>query len=232
MKQFSKNKVLKYVFELVIIIVGISISFLIEYKREVNHKNNLKSKSLERIINNIKIDNEDYDFNLNAHKDAINAIDWLNKNYKNLDLHNNDTIGKYIQLAMFTSTTFYDNQEEYRTLQNSGLIEFIDNQEIVIGLQNKYLNHEYMKHLEDEIDKYVFDLKEFRFNVVILNSNDTNVRGYPTDAKYVGNYNFPVKIIQALQDKRWWHNLYINRINVLIESDKVLVDKINTEIKL
>lgn len=231
MKQIGENKVLKYVFELVVIIVGISISFLIEYKREINHKNSLKSQSLERIINNIKIDNDDYDFNLNAHKEAIKAIDWLNENYKNFKAHNNDTIGKYIQLAMFTSTTFYDNQEEYRTLQNSGLIEFIDNQEIVIGLQNKYLNHEYMKHLEDEIDKYVFNLKEYRFNNVILNSNDTNVRGYPTDAKYVGNNNFPVKIIQALLDKRWWHNLYLNRINVLIESDKVLVDKINTEIK-
>ena len=226
----KKNKIIYYGIELIIITLGLSLSFLIEYKREVGYKENLKTQSLNRILKNLEVDNLDYSFNTNAHLDAINAIDWITLNYKSLENYPKDSIGYYIQNAMFISTTFYDNQEEYRSLQNSGLIEFIDNEEIVIGLQNKYVDHEYMKHLEDEIDKYVFFLKEFRYENIFLKSNNTNSRGYPIDVSYVGNYIFPTGIIQALRDKRWWHSLYIKRINNLTKTDEVLISKILEEI--
>lgn len=226
----KKNKIIYYGIELIIITVGLSLSFLIEYKREIGYKENLKTQSLNRILKNLEVDNLDYSFNTNAHLDAINAIDWITLNYKSLENYPKDSIGYYIQNAMFISTTFYDNQEEYRSLQNSGLIEFIDNEGIVIGLQNKYVDHEYMKHLEDEIDKYVFFLKEFRYENIFLKSNNTNSRGYPIDVSYVGNYIFPTGIIQALRDKRWWHSLYIKRINNLNKTDEVLISKILEEI--
>ena len=80
----KKNKIIYYGIELIIITLGLSLSFLIEYKREVGYKENLKTQSLNRILKNLEVDNLDYSFNTNAHLDAINAIDWITLNYKSL----------------------------------------------------------------------------------------------------------------------------------------------------
>ena len=49
----KKNKIIYYGIELIIITLGLSLSFLIEYKREVGYKENLKTQSLNRILKNV-----------------------------------------------------------------------------------------------------------------------------------------------------------------------------------
>jgi hypothetical protein len=49
------------------------------------------------------------------------------------------------------NTIFVDNQEEYRGLQSSGLIELIENDKLANALQLKYVQHEFLRQLETEI---------------------------------------------------------------------------------
>jgi len=226
-----KKYYIRYALEFLVITLGVTLSFFMEYRREKQYKEQLKEQSLSRVLQNLEIDNEDYGFNKAAHLDALNAIRWIDQNHQNVSNFHPDTTGYYIQLAAFTSTTFYDNQEEYRSLQNSGLIEFIEDEEIVIGLQNKYVTHEYMKHLEDEIDGFVERLKPYRHKNVYINSEKTNVRGYPIDATYTGDSEIPLEVVQALHEKRWWHELYLKRVDELISGDQLLIKEIQLELE-
>ena len=59
-----------------------------------------------------------------------------------------DTVGKHCSLCIMGQTILVDNQEEYRTLQNSGLFEFIENDALARALQGKYAEHAFLKTAE------------------------------------------------------------------------------------
>ena len=138
-----KNLVLKYSVEFIVIVLGISISFYVENYSENKKKDDLKNQSLNRIFQNIEFDIGDNIFNYKIHNGALNSAYWLIKNKKNLSNFSRDTIGYYFSKAIDEVTYFVDNQEEYRTLQNSGYMELIDNEELVKNLQEKYSSHNF-----------------------------------------------------------------------------------------
>ena len=120
-----KKLIIKYTLEFIVIVVGISLSFYVEKLNEANYKENLKNQSLKRILKNIEVDTGDFEFNSSALKKAIKSSEWIiNKELKELS---RDSIGFHLNRALYYNTIFVDNQEEYRSLQNSGLIEIIEN---------------------------------------------------------------------------------------------------------
>ncbi len=140
-----KKLIIKYTLEFIVIVVGISLLFYVEKLNEVNYKENLKNQSLNRILKNIEVDTGDFEFNSSAIKKAIKSSEWIiNNELKELS---RDSIGFHLNRALYYNTIFVDNQEEYRSLQNSGLIEIIENEDLVVNLQKKYITHEFMKKL-------------------------------------------------------------------------------------
>ena len=156
-----KNLVLKYSVEFIVIVLGISISFYVENYSENKKKDDLKNQSLNRIFQNIEFDIGDNIFNYKIHNGALNSAYWLIKNKKNLSNFSRDTIGYYFSKAIDEVTYFVDNQEEYRTLQNSGYMELIDNEEIVKRLESckKYISVEM---------NLLIELKFINFDISIL----------------------------------------------------------------
>ena len=148
-----KKYLLKYSLEFLVIVMGISISFFIEKRNAKDYQEELKNQSLKRIIKNIEVDIIDLKYNIKVNTIAANATNWLVKNNTNYSNISKDSIGIYLNNAILLNTVFVDNQEEYRALQNSGLIELIENEKAVTALQNKYIYHEFYKKLEDIIIK-------------------------------------------------------------------------------
>ena len=148
-----KNTIAKYLIEFIVIITGISLSFYVEKLNETNYKENLKNQSLGRILKNIEVDTKDFKFNLDANKKSIYSTEWLAERNDELQLYSRDSVGYHLNRAIFFNTILVDNQEEYRGLQNSGLIELIDNENLVTNLQEKYVTHEFFKKIEDFILK-------------------------------------------------------------------------------
>ena len=146
-----KKYFFRYSLEFLVIVMGISISFFIEKRNAKDYQEELKNQSLKRIIKNIEVDIKDLKFNFNVQTIASNATDWLVKNNTNYSNISQDSIGIYLNNAILLNTIFVDNQEEYRALQNSGLIELIENEKAVTALQNKYMRHEFYKKIEDII---------------------------------------------------------------------------------
>jgi phosphopantetheine adenylyltransferase len=224
-----KKYLLKYSLEFLVIVMGISISFLIEKRNAKNYQEELKNQSLKRIIKNIEVDIIDLKYNINVNTIASNATDWLVKNNDNYSNISKDSIGIYLNNAILSNTVFVDNQEEYRALQNSGLIELIENEKAVTALQNKYIYHEFYKKIEDVILKEAFFLSDFIYENTLLKSQILNENGLIYDRVYLRKNKIPHKVLERLKTKGFFHSFYADKIKSRITNDSLLIEYLKTE---
>ena len=117
-----KKLAFKYLLEFLVIVIGVSISFYAENYNDSLNKIQLKNQSLNRILENLKGDNGDNRFNYKAHSESLMSSEWILTNRNNLSAYSRDTIGFHLSRAINFITYFVDNQEEYKTIQNSGYI--------------------------------------------------------------------------------------------------------------
>lgn len=224
-----KKYLLKYSLEFLVIVMGISISFLIEKRNAKDYQEELKNQSLKRIIKNIEVDIIDLKYNINVNNIASNATDWLVKNNDNYSNFSKDSIGIYLNNAILSNTVFVDNQEEYRALQNSGLIELIENEKAVTALQNKYIYHEFYKKIEDVILKEAFFLSDFIYENTLLKSQILNENGLIYDRVYLRKNKIPHKVLERLKTKGFFHSFYADKIKSRITNDSLLIEYLKTE---
>ena len=135
-----KKTIVKYLFEFIVIVIGVSISFYAENYNDSLKKIQLKNQSLNRILENLKDDNYDNRWNYKAHSESLISSEWILTNRNNLSAYSRDTIGFHLSRAINIITYFVDNQEEYKTIQSSGYIEYIENESLVKGLQGNMYN--------------------------------------------------------------------------------------------
>jgi len=224
-----KKYLIKYSLEFLVIVMGISISFLIEKRNAKDYQEELKNQSLKRIIKNIEVDIIDLKYNIDVNTIASNATDWLVKNNDNYSNISKDSIGIYLNNAILSNTVFIDNQEEYRALQNSGLIELIENEKAVTALQNKYIYHEFYKKLEDIILKEAFFLSDFIYENTLLKSQILNENGFIYDRVYLMKNKIPHKVLERLKTKGFVHSIYADNIKSRIRNDSLLIEYLKTE---
>ena len=151
----TKALVIRYLLEFVVIILGVSISFYIEKQNALKYKETIKNQSLNRILNNSKTDNQDFEFNLEAHQDFVKSCYWVLKNNNDFSGFSRDSIGYHLGFAIGGNTFFVDNTEEYRGLKNSGLIELIENDSLVSALQNKHAQRIVITKMEEFITDHI-----------------------------------------------------------------------------
>ena len=91
--------------------------------------------------------------------------------------------------------------------------------------------------LEVRMGYILSDLKlKYCIQLVVLqilhecNSYKTDDLGLAIDRVYTGKKNIPEHIIEAIKDKRTYHNFYLKRIESRVKSDIDLVRKIKKEI--
>lgn len=224
-----KKYLLKYSIEFLVIVMGISISFLMEKRNANKYKEELKNQSLQRIIKNTEVDLNDFDFNYNVNKSASKAINWLVENNDNLLNISNDSVGFYLNNAVLLNTIFVDNQEEYRALQNSGLIELIENEKVVTYLQNKYIYHEFYKKIEAEIMTEGRALSDFLYENTVLKDEKRDDYGYYYNRVSKLKNTIPNEVLERLKNKKGLHDYYVNAIKNRIINDSLLINYLNTE---
>lgn len=227
-----RQTVIKYFLEFSVIVIGISISFYVENYNDAMKKEKLKNQSLNRIKENLKVDNRDKKFNYNAHKQSLESSNWLLKNRNDLGKFSRDTIGFHLSKAINYITYFVDNQEEYKTIQNSGYIEYIHNERLVKLLQSKYVNHSFMKTIEEEIRNKAKPLADFEFKNSKINSDSMYLGSYLNDKTYIGDLNIPIEIYDRILEKASYQTYYTDLIESMIKKDSLLLDQIESELRI
>ena len=225
-----KQYILKYSLEFFVIVMGITLSVSLEKRNALEYQQDLKNQSLNRIKKNLKVDLVDLEYNYEAHTIASNSIKWVSENNHKLLSLPKDQVGLQVSNAISIGTIFVDNQEEYRALQNSGLIELIEIEEVVSALQNKYIYHEFYKKLEEEMLNQTKELREYLFQNTILTNEESNELGFPIGRVFVGTEVIPQPLIERLKEKKWFHDFYRQRIKTRMKKDSILIDLIENEI--
>ena len=227
-----KKLVAKYLLEFLVIVIGISLSFYIEKEKENTYRDNLKNQSLKRILENIDDDTRDFKFNQEALKRGIHSTNWIIDRNRKLKMYSIDSIGFHLNRAIYFNTIFVDNQEEYRGLQNSGLMEMIENENLVSTIQGKYVSHEFFKKIENIIMEKAKYLDEFSYNNLKYKSDSLDDLGLQFDRIFVGTKGIPDNIIEVLHDKRFFQSYYFRSIQKRMKNDQELIDIIKGEINL
>ena len=225
-----KKTIVKYFFEFIVIVIGVSISFYAENYNDSLNKIQLKNQSLNRILENLKVDNRDNRFNYKAHSESLISSEWILTNRNNLSAYSRDTIGFHLSRAINFVTYFVDNQEEYKTIQSSGYIEFIKNESLVKELQTKFVQHRFMKNLEEEIRSKVKVLADFEFKNSKINSDSLYMGSYLIHKKYIGDMRIPNEIYDRIIEKASYQKIYLGFIKRRIQRDSILENEIKKEI--
>jgi hypothetical protein len=226
-----KEKVSKYILELLIIVCGISLSFYVDNYTSSVKKNKLKNQSLNRISKNLDIDIIDNKFNLNTLLESVNSSEWILNNQENLSEFSRDTIGFHFNKSINHISIFVDNQEEYRTLQNSGYLELIENEKLVELLQNKYAQHNFMKKLEELIIKKSDRLTDFDFKNLEYTGDSIGKQGFLVNKRFTGKLNIPNEVFERIFEGSYYRNYYIGLIEKRLVQDSLLKVEIKNEIK-
>ena len=227
-----KDKVSKYILELVVIVSGISLSFYVDNYTNDLEKSNLKNQSLKRILKNLEIDIIDNKFNQNTLLESVNSSKWILSNQENLIQFSRDTIGFHFNKTINHISIFVDNQEEYRTLQSSGYIELIGNEKLVELLQNKYAQHNFMKKLEELIIKKSDGLTDFDFKNLKYTGDSIGKQGFLVNKRFIGKLDIPNEVFERIFEAAYYRNYYIDLIKKRLVQDSLLKIEIKKEIKL
>lgn len=225
-----KQYVLKYSLEFLVIVLGITLSVSLEKRNAVEYQQDLKNQSLNRIKKNLEVDLIDLEYNYRAHTRASESIKWVSENNISLLSYPKEAVGLQVSNAISIGTIFVDNQEEYRALQNSGLIELIEIEEVVTALQNKYIYHEFYKKLEEEMLSQTKELRDYMYQNTVLVNEETDDLGFSTGRIFTGTEIIPQPLIERLKDKKWFHDFYRQRIKTRMKKDSVLIVLIENEI--
>ena len=136
--------------EFLAVLIGLSGSLWIDNSIKENEHKEQNKKILTRLYSNLIADSSDGVWNKNAYERAIkgseNVIKWCdsNPNYSMID----DSIEKDIS-AMLIGIVFVNNEEEYNALKNSGRMDLVNNEKLIINLHKYYTSLRFIKQIDN-----------------------------------------------------------------------------------
>jgi len=127
-KALLTNPAFRYIFEVFIIIFSVTISFYIQDVLNEKDRIEIKNKALSGVLKDISGDRFSLNEGLDINKKRRESINYLID--KRIDNNTISSIRRY--------KSFLGNNSNYETLQSTGAIESIENQELFINLNNYY----------------------------------------------------------------------------------------------
>ena len=153
-----KNTFARGGIEFLAVLLGLSGSLSIDSIVKERESKEQNIKILKRLYNNLVADSLDGSWNKNAYKRAIegseNVIEWCDNNptFKNVDNNFEKDLS-----AMLVGIFFVNNEEEYIALKNSGRMDLISNEELVVKLHEYYTNLRFVKQLDQMQINIIYD---------------------------------------------------------------------------
>ena len=127
-KSILSNPSFRYIFEVFIIIFSVTISFYIQDVLNEKDRIGIKNKALSGVLKDISGDRFSLNEGLDVNKKRTESInDFIDKRI------DNNTISRIRRYK-----SFLGNNSNYETLQSTGAIESIENEELFINLNNYY----------------------------------------------------------------------------------------------
>jgi hypothetical protein len=179
------NSAFRYIFEIIVIVFSVTLSFYIQDVLNDREKIELKNKGLEGVLIELEKDNKFYGFTDFYNKQRINCIDSLfNLSY--------EFKPKYIS-GMWSHYEMAGNKRFFDALISTGAIEYIISNQLKSELSD-YYNLEYMKlkttSLADNLcfNRFSDRLTDFKMDSIKWNRKNLTLHHFnPNDIKQIRN---------------------------------------------
>lgn len=220
-----------YALEFLVILLGITVSFYLEKSRVKSQEASLKNQSLTRILQNVQSDQSEFALNMAVHEMAARSCDWLFEHRQTHTSAHPDTLGHHCSVCIDGQTLFVDNQEEYLSLRNSGLLELIEDSTLVRLLQEKFVYHEYLHRLDDYNSTLVAPYRNMLFTHFDLPDSIQFAMDFIALRQWNGAP-LPAGLFQFAYDVSEWHMAYVWAMEEQSESDQELIGRLQLEMGL
>ncbi|MFZ9526475.1 MAG: hypothetical protein ACO27L_00925 [Schleiferiaceae bacterium] len=219
-----------YLLDFLVVVAGISLSFLVEEWRVRQELAEHRVQMVQRLAKTLDDDITDINFNIKVHTKAYESCtfitEYLNGEHPNVSM---DSLSYHLS-AITMNTVFVPNEEEYETLKNSGQLELVSDPELVYDIHVKYARHDFASTMESWIAR------------TIENEIRPSWAGYTTSIAHTGmryrhtigafpRYTFtkvPPIEAHALTDLTNGHRFYLGVCESMLKRTTELRDKIRS----
>ncbi len=192
----------RYFLELIVIIFGVTVSFMLNEWRENRKMENVEISALETIRDDMIADT----LKITEELKMLNKIDsgfvYL---FENLEKKNINTDSLITAMGYYaTYSQFYRNDIGYQQLKETGQLQIISNKELLKSLINLYVN-EYLY-----IDEYTYIDKKMTLEDYLPFFMKEGIYGYFNRIR-MGNEKALASLKDAVYNKEFYSSLIVNK---------------------
>ena len=122
-KSIFNTPAFRYIFEIIVIVFSVTLSFYIQDVLNEREKNHLKDESLKGVLNDLKSDKEFFKGGVNRIENVIKSIDSIHDKSPGINAHT-------IHNSTRNYFGFVGSDRNYNSMVSTGAIEFIKNKEL------------------------------------------------------------------------------------------------------
>lgn len=237
MKKFFYNTpAFRYIFEIVVIVFSVTLSFYIQDLLNERDKIELKNVGLNGVKSDLQKDLDFFSLGIDIMYSRVKNIDSiLDKEVKNKNEFVSGGARRYFG--------FIGQDSNYRSMISTGSIEYINSKKLFKSV-NQYYGRDYdlLKDYSEQDEENFNDVNHYLNDNFFVNSSklieiSSNEWGY--DSLYNINYDnntlqkmqFDKKFINKLINQRWMMRIYLIQLKLDIEKIRELNILIDNELK-
>ena len=237
MKNSLLNKpAFRYIFEIIVIVFSVTLSFYIQDLLNDRNKIELKNVGLNGVKSDLQKDFDFFSLGIDIMYSRVKNIDSiLDKEVKNKNEFVSGGARRYFG--------FIGQDSNYKSMISTGSIEYINSKKL-FNLINQYYGRDYdlLKDYSEQDEKNFNDVNDYLNDNFFINSSkliETSPNEWGYDSIYNINYDnnalqkmqFDKKLINRLINQRWIMRIYLIQLKLEIEKIRELNKLIDRELK-
>jgi len=226
-KSLLNTSAFRYIFEIIVIVFSVTLSFYIQDVLNDREKIELKNIGLKAVLTDLERDKEFY----------TNGISRMNLTQAYIDsLTNNDIIptNKMVEWGAMRYFGFLGQDRNYNSMISTGSIEFINNKELAATIHLYYgRRYDLMKDAAEQDEKYYNDIVKYlnsNFNVDNLKLGENDFYNFIYSPLVLKKISADKTLRNMLLQKKWSNHWYTRTMNEALKESNKLKQLIEIEI--
>ena len=226
-KSIYSTPAFRYIFEIIVIVFSVTLSFYIQDVLNEREKNYLKDESLRGVLSDLKSDKEFFKAGVNRIESVIKSIDSIHNNIAGIN-------AKTIHNSSRNYFGFVGSDRNYNSMVSTGAIEFIKNEELQEKI-NLYYDRYYSMLIDasEQDEKIYNDISKYLSTQYITEDLKLVPNGFFGYVYSEGDYKKMQNdgvLKNLLFDKKYNNNWYIRLMKATIDRSNKLEELINQEL--
>ena len=226
-KSLLNTSAFRYIFEIIVIVFSVTLSFYIQDVLNDREKIELKNIGLKAVLTDLDKDKEFY-------SGGIDRINWTQANIDSLTNKNIIPTNKMLESGARRYYGFVGQDRNYNSMISTGSIEFISNKDLTEIIHLYYgRSYDLMKDFSQQDEKYFNDIEKYlnsNFDADHLKLNEYDFYNFIYSTLELKKIGTDKTLRNMLLQKKWSNHWYIREMSMSLETIDKLKQLIEIEI--